>query len=44
MANQLINTRLRAIEVERKVREQEEILERLEVLEQTQEGERAWGA
>jgi hypothetical protein len=44
VANQLINTRLRAIEVERKVREQEEILKRLEALEQTQEGERAWGA
>jgi hypothetical protein len=32
VANQLINTRLRAIEVERKIREQELILPRLEAL------------
>ena len=33
VANQLINTRLRAIEVERKVREAEELEERLEAIE-----------
>ena len=33
VANQLINTRLRAIEMERKIREQEELEERLEALE-----------
>jgi hypothetical protein len=32
VANQLINTRLRAIEVERKIREQELVLPRLEAL------------
>jgi hypothetical protein len=50
VANQLINTRLRAIEVERKVKEQEEILPRLEALERArkQEGRggrrSTWGA
>src|SRR5215212_2235502 len=34
VANQLINTRLRAIEVERKIREAEEIEERLAALEE----------
>jgi hypothetical protein len=34
VANQLINTRLRAIEVERKIREAEEIEERLTALEE----------
>jgi hypothetical protein len=38
VANQLINTRLRAIEVERKVREAEELEERLEVLERVLKG------
>jgi hypothetical protein len=33
VANQLINTRLRAIEVERKIREAEELEERLEAIE-----------
>ena len=33
IANQLINTQLRAIELERKIREQEEVLQRLEALE-----------
>ena len=33
VANQLINTRLRAIELERKIRETEELEERLEALE-----------
>ena len=33
VANQLINTRLRAIEVERKVKEAEELEERMEALE-----------
>jgi hypothetical protein len=49
VANQLINTRLRALEVERKIREQEELEERITRLEQRQgsgarrEGGR-WGA
>jgi len=42
VANQLINTRLRAIELERKVRETEEFAERLERLER--EEARRWGA
>jgi hypothetical protein len=44
VANQLINTRLRAIELERKIREQDEILERLEALEaaQPEGGYRSW--
>ena len=44
VANQLINTRLRAIELERKIRQQDEILERLEALEaaQPEGGYRSW--
>ena len=38
VANQLINTRLRAIEVERKVKEAEELEERLEALERVLKG------
>jgi hypothetical protein len=38
VANQLINTRLRAIEVERKIREAEELEERLEVIERVLKG------
>ncbi len=41
------NTLLKAVEVERKIREQEELEERLEALEATQEGQkggRRWGA
>jgi hypothetical protein len=38
VANQLINTRLRAIEVERKVREAEELEERLEAIERVLKG------
>ncbi len=49
VANQLINTRLRAIEVERKVKEQEEILPRLDALERARKqaskgGRTPWGA
>ena len=47
VANQLINTRLRAIEVERKIREAEEIEERLSRLEEiakAKPGGRRWGA
>jgi hypothetical protein len=49
VANQLINTRLRAIEQERKNRETEELEERLEgleeALERKKEGRRTtWGA
>lgn len=45
VANQLINTRLRAIELERKVREQEDVLEHIEALERRAQlpgGARAW--
>ncbi len=46
VANQLINTRLRAVELERKVKETEELEERIERLEEqsTQRGGRKWGA
>jgi hypothetical protein len=45
--NQILNTRLRALEVERKIREQDELEARLEQLERAQEsgrGGRRWGA
>ena len=42
VANQLINTRLRAIELERKIRETEELEERLAALEREEGGR--WGA
>jgi hypothetical protein len=43
VANQLINTRLRALEQERKLKEQEEIVGRIEALERrTQGGQRRW--
>jgi CRISPR/Cas system-associated exonuclease Cas4 (RecB family) len=38
VANQLINTRLRTIEVERRVREAEELEERLEAIERVLKG------
>ena len=47
VANQLINTRLRAIELERKVKETDELEARIEELEQrssSEQGGRAWGA
>lgn len=46
VANQLINTRLRAVEVERKIKEAEEFEERLAELERVagQKGGRGWGA
>ncbi len=46
VANQLLNTRLRAVEIERKVKETEELEERLEALERAAEGQRGgrgWG-
>ena len=44
VANQLINTRLRAIEQERKIRETEDLEARIEALERAQEnGGRRWG-
>jgi hypothetical protein len=47
VANQLINTRLRAIEQERRNRETEELEERLALLEEAMEqrkgGRRQWG-
>jgi hypothetical protein len=47
VANQLINTRLRAIATERKIKEIEDLEARIEALErgsQGQEGARPWGA
>jgi hypothetical protein len=44
VANQLVNTRLRAVELERKIRETDELEARLEALERSQEGGRRWGA
>ena len=45
VANQLINTRLRAIELERKIKETEELEARLEELEQALETRKGpWGA
>ena len=45
VANQLINTRLRAIEQEREIRETEDLEARIEALERAQEkGGRRWGA
>jgi len=47
VANQLINTRLRAIEQERKIREAEDLEDRIEALERASEakkGARKWGA
>jgi hypothetical protein len=44
VANQLINTRLRAVELERKLKETEEIEARIEALERAKEGGRRWGA
>jgi hypothetical protein len=41
VANQLVNTRLRAIEQERKMRELEELAERLEALEGVLKGRKA---
>jgi hypothetical protein len=46
VVNQILNTRLRALELERKIKETEELEERIEQLEQSQDqrgGER-WGA
>ena len=44
VAGQLLNTVIRAVSVEMKVREQDEILERLEALEKrAQQGGRRWG-
>ena len=44
VANQLINTRLRAIEQERKNKETEDLEARIEALEQEQGGTRRWGS
>ena len=47
VANQLLNTRLRAVEVERKIRETEELERRLEELEgllEARKGGGRWGA
>jgi|SRR5215211_6167657 len=43
VANQLINTRLRAIELERRIKETEELEDRLAALER-EEGGQKWGA
>ena len=44
VANQLINTRLRAIELERKIKETDELEARIEALEHLEQGGRQWGA
>jgi hypothetical protein len=47
VANQLINTRLRAVEVERKIKEADELETRIEALERVSEGRKGgqrWGA
>lgn len=46
VCGQLLNVKLRAVEVERKIKETEELEERIEQLERTQEqkGDRRWGA
>jgi hypothetical protein len=46
VVNQILNTRARLMELERKVREQEELEERIGQLEQSQEqrGGKRWGA
>jgi hypothetical protein len=44
VANQLLNTRLRAIELERKIRETEELEARIGALEHPQEGGSRWPA
>jgi hypothetical protein len=46
VVNQIINTRARLIELERKVKETEELEERIEQLERTQDpsGGKRWGA
>jgi hypothetical protein len=44
VANQLINTRLRAIELERKIKEADELEARIEALERGREGSKRWGA
>jgi hypothetical protein len=43
VAGQLVGVRLRLLEYERRVKEQEEIIERIEALEQVQQGGRRWG-
>ena len=43
VVNQILNTRARLIELERKVKEQDEVLARIEALEQNQQGgSRQW--
>ncbi len=44
VANQLVNTRLRAVELERKIKETEELEARIEALEAQAEGGKRWGA
>jgi hypothetical protein len=44
VANQLLNTRLRAIELERKIKETDELEARLQALEQPQERGSRWRA
>jgi hypothetical protein len=42
VVNQILNTRLRAVELERKIREQEVIEERIAALERAREGSQRW--
>jgi hypothetical protein len=41
---QVVNARIRLVEVERRVQEQDDLLERLEQLERSRGGARPWGA
>lgn len=44
VGNQILNTLLRAIELERKIKETDELANRIEELEQAQEGGKRWRA
>jgi hypothetical protein len=44
VVNQLINTRLRAVEIERKVKETDDLEARIEALERGRERDKRWGA
>jgi hypothetical protein len=44
VVNQIMNTRLRAIELERRIKETEELEERIAALEASAKGDRRWGA
>ncbi len=43
VVNQILNTRARLIELERKIKEQDEVIERIEALEAQRGGNTRWG-